>query len=111
MSTQLAFRTVVGGANIPAGETILLGTVDVSPFSRIRVVALERVGSTTGLNIRLVITEGQGELVTPLDTLHLSPHSQMTRVYDVPGTRLSILADAVGGAGADSFDVLLYGNG
>lgn len=110
MNTSLVFRTVVGGARIPAGQTILLGTVDVSPYSRIRVVALERVGSATGLNIRLVISAEGGELVTLLDALQLAPHSQITRVYDVPGTQLSLFADAVGGSGSDSFDVLLYGN-
>jgi type III secretion protein HrpB1 len=110
MSTKLAFRTKIGGAPIPAGETIMLGTVDVSAFSKIRVVADERVGSTTGINIRLAISEEGGELVALLDTLHLSPHSQLTRVYEVPGTHLTIFADAVGGTGTDGMDVLVYGN-
>ena len=108
MGTKLAFRTPVGAVSIPAGQSKELGTVDVSPFSQIRVVADERVGSGTGVNIRLTITEGN-ELVAQLDVLSLTPHSQVTKVYDVPGTKLTIFADAVGGKGSDGVDVLVYG--
>ena len=84
--------------------------VDVSKFSNIRVVADERVGSPTNIGIRLTITE-DNELVAQLDTFVLTPHSQITRVYEVPGTKLSIFGDAIGGAvGKDSLDVLVYGN-
>jgi type III secretion protein HrpB1 len=110
MPTTLAFRTPVGGVAIPAGQSKELGIVDVHNFSKIRVVADERVGSPTGLNIRLTITEGN-ELVAQLDVLSLAPHSQITRVYDVPGKMLTVFADAVGGgAGNDGLDVLIYGN-
>jgi type III secretion protein HrpB1 len=109
MSTKLAFRTAPGGVVIPAGQSKKLGSVDVTPYSQIRVVADERVGSGTGISIRLTITEGN-ELVAQLDILSLVPHSQVTRVYAVPGTKLTIFADAVGGAGTDAVDVLVYGN-
>ena len=79
MPTTLAFRTPVGGVSIPAAESKELGSVDVHQFSQIRVVADERVGSATGINVRLTITEGT-ELVAQLDTLSLAPHSQVTRV-------------------------------
>jgi len=109
MST-LAFRTQVGAVSIPAGTSQLLGTVDTSKFSKIRVVADERVGSPTNIGVRLTITEGS-ELVAQLDTFILTPHSQVTRVYDVPGAKLSIYADAIGGAvGKDSLDLLIYGS-
>jgi hypothetical protein len=58
MSTKLAFRTPAGAVVIPAGQSKQLGSVDVSPYSQIRVVADERAGSGTGVNIRLTITEG-----------------------------------------------------
>ena len=106
--TVLAFRTPVGGVSIPAGQSKELGVVDFSAFERIRVVADERVGSGSGINVRLTITEGN-ELVAQLDVLALSPHSQTTRVYEVPCTKLSIFADAIGGSGADALDVLVYG--
>ena len=106
--TTLAFRTQLGGVTIPAGQSKELGVVDVAPFERIRVVADERVGSGTGINVRLTITEGN-ELVAQLDVLHLMPHSQITRVYEVPGTKLTIFADAAGGSGNDALDVLIYG--
>src|SRR5581483_9036910 len=108
MTTKLAFRTPVGGVGIPAGQSKELGFVDVSAFSKIRIVADERIGSPTSVGIRMTIMEGN-ELVAQLDVLHLTPHSQVTRVYDAPGTKLGIFADAVGGAGSDAIDVLVYG--
>ena len=110
MPTKLAFRTKVGAVSIPTGGSLELGQVDVSPFTNIRVVADERVGSPTGINIRLTITEG-AELVAQLDVFHLAPHSQVTRVYNTPCAKLSIFADAIGGtAGKDAVDLLVYGS-
>jgi type III secretion protein HrpB1 len=103
----LAFRTPVGGVPIPAGQSKQLGAVDVSKYSKVRVVADERVGSGSGVTLRLTITEGN-ELVAQLATPHLAPHSQFTAVYDVPGTKLTVFADALAGAGSDSVDVLVY---
>ena len=108
MATVLAFRTPPGAVSIPAGQSKELGVVDVHRFERIRVVADERVGSGTGISVRLTITEGN-ELVAFLDVLHLHPHSQVTKVYEVPGTKLTVDADAVGGQGTDALDVLIYG--
>lgn len=108
MPTTLAFRTPVGGVSIPAGQSKQLGTVDVHNFSEIRVVADERVGSPTGVSIRLTITEGN-ELVAQLDVVPLAPHTQVTRVYSVPGRMLTVFADASSGAGSDALDVLIYG--
>jgi hypothetical protein len=108
-ATKLAFRTAPGAVSIPVGQSKQLGVVDVHPFERIRVVADERVGSASNVVIRLTITEGN-ELVAQLDTLTLSPHSQVTRVYEVPGTKLTVFADATGtGSGSASVDVLIYG--
>jgi hypothetical protein len=108
--TTLAFRTPVGGVSIPAGQSKELGKVEVGQFARIRVVSDERIGSATPINIRITITEGN-ELVAQLDTFQLTPHSQVTRVYEVPGTTLTIFADALPGAsGNDSLDLLVYGS-
>ena len=85
-----------------------MGAVDVHSFERIRVVADERVGSAGPVVIRLTITEGN-ELVSQLDTLTLQPHSQQTRVYEVPGNKLTIFADATGASGSSAVDVLVYG--
>jgi len=104
----LAFRTPPGGVTIPAGQSKQLGIVDVSQYERIRVVADERVGSGTGISVRITITEGN-ELVSQLDVLHLTPHAEVTRVYEVPGTKLTIFADATAGSGQDALDVLVYG--
>ena len=109
LGTNLAFRTQPGGVVVPAGQSMKLGAVDVSPFSKIRVIADERADSQTGVNIRLTITEGD-EFVGQLDTLELTPGAQVTRVYDVPGTYLTVFADAVDGTGSDGVDVLIYGS-
>ena len=69
----------------------------------------ERIDSTSNIILRLTFTEGE-ELVAQLDTIVLTPHSQMTRVYEVPGTQLSVYADSVGVAGSTgALDVLIYG--
>jgi len=105
----LAFRTQVGAVTIPGGQTKLLGVVDVSMYDRIRLVTDERIDSTSNIILRLTFTEGE-ELVAQLDTIMLTPHSQLTRVYDLPGTQLSVYADSVGAAGTKgSVDVLIYG--
>jgi type III secretion protein HrpB1 len=109
MSTKLAFRTPPGGVAIAAGQSKRLGTIDVASYSKIRVVADERVGAPSNVLIRMTLTEG-GESVAQLDVLSLSPHSQVTRVYDVPGTQLTVYADAMGGSGSDGIDLLVYGS-
>jgi hypothetical protein len=87
-----------------------LGYVDTSKCERIRVVADERIGSGSGVRIRLTIMDGN-ELVAFLDELYLSPFSQITRVYEVPGVKLAVDADALPGSGTgnDGVDVLIYG--
>jgi hypothetical protein len=122
MSTILAFSTPLGGLAIAAGGTKQLGPVDVSPYSKIRVVANERrpgslidPANRTGINIRLCTAEANiyGVAVTcvaQLDVFQLLPGSQVTRVYDVPGTNLFLFADAIAGQGSDCVDLLIYGS-
>jgi len=110
MATVLAFRTAPGAVSFPDNSLQNLGSVDVSSFSQIRVVTDERGDSTSNVTILLTITEGN-ELVAQLDTLTLSPGSQVTNVYAVPGTTLTIYAQGNGsGAGSDAVDLLIYGN-
>jgi hypothetical protein len=105
----LAFRTKVGAESIKGGQTIELGTVEVGHFQKIRLVCDERIGSTCNVLVRMTIMEGN-ELVASLDQVLLTPHAQTTRVYDVPGTQLSISIDGIGSATTQgAVDVLLYG--
>jgi type III secretion protein HrpB1 len=90
-------------------RTVKGARADVSAYDQIRVVADERVGSGSNVQIRITITEG-GELVAQLDTFSLTPESQVTRVYEVPATKLTLFADAGSGSGTDAFDVLVYGS-
>ena len=108
--TALAFRTPPGAVSIPVGQSKELGQVNVKKYKRIRIIADERAGSAGPIRIRVTITEGK-ELLAQLDTLTLQPHTQLTRVYEVPGRKLTIFADAVsGGTGNSSVDVLIYGS-
>lgn len=110
MSTTLAFRTPPGAVSIPVGQSKELGVVNVQPFSKIRLLADERDGSAGSVRIRLTVTEGN-ELVAQLDTPVLTPHAELTRVYDVPGVTLTVFADAIGpGSGSAAVDVLIYGH-
>ena len=70
----------------------------------------ERVGSGTGVRIRLTIMDGN-ELVAFLDQIDVAPHGQVTRVYEVPGVKLSVDMDALPGPSTskDSVDVLIFG--
>ncbi len=105
----LAFRTKVGAETINAGQTKDLGMVDVSHFEKIRVVADERTGSGCNVIVRLTITEGN-ELVAFLDEFTLMPHQQMTKLYDVPCTKLMVSLVGVGAPGTTGgADVLMYG--
>ena len=106
--SKLLWRTPVGAVTVPAGTSKQLGIVDVTAYSKIRIVADERVGSGSGVVIRVTITEGS-ELVAQLDTISLAPHAQTTRVYDIPGSKLTIFVDALAGVGSDGVDVLIYG--
>jgi len=113
MSTTLAFRTLpASGVQVLPGQSTQLGVVDVSPYNCIRIVADERVASGTPVNIRLVISEGPGgiEPIAQLDAFTLTPCAQVTRVYEVPGTQLTLYADAMPGGGNDAVDVLVYGS-
>jgi type III secretion protein HrpB1 len=105
----LAFRTTQGGEKINAGQSRELGTVDVASFDKIRLVVDERMGSTCNVIVRLTITEND-EAVALLDHVMLTPQSQNTRVYDVPGSRIAVAIDGIGSAGTSATaDVLIYG--
>ena len=105
----LAFRTPPGAKSVNAGQTENLGTVDTSRFDKIRLVIDERIDSTCNVIVRLTIMEG-AELVAFLDEVTLRPHSQLTRIYDVPATKLEVSIVGVGLPGTKgAVDVLIYG--
>jgi hypothetical protein len=85
MGTTLAFRTPSGAVDVPVGKTKELGTVNVHPFERIRVVADERGGSAGPVVIRLTITEGD-ELVGA--ARHVDPPAQHRANPGVRGTEI-----------------------
>jgi hypothetical protein len=112
MATTLAFNTPPVAAIIPAGKSHDLGTVDVHTFNRIRVLAAERPGSAASVAIVLYLLEEKGTLtVGILDTLTLKAGDQITRVYEAPGTMLSIVAILTGApAPTAGVDVWVWGS-
>lgn len=105
----LAYRTILGSEPIKGGESKVLAQIDTSNYERIRIVADERVDSTCNVAIRITVTEGN-EWVAFLDHIILTPHSQMTRVYEVPCTELTIAIDGIGAPTTRAgVDVLIYG--
>jgi hypothetical protein len=106
----LAFRTTVGGITLKGGETKVLGVIDTTKFDKICIVADERIGSTCNIWVRLTITETGNEWVAFLDHFMLTPHSEITKVYNLPCKAITITIDGVGvPTNSGTLDVLLYG--
>ncbi len=100
---------------IKANETVVLGTLDTSRFDKVRLVAANEE-SNCNVHFQFNIMEpermGKGEVFEPfdLDQFTLKPHSQSTRVYDVPATKLEVVITGVGKLGATAtVEVLIYG--
>lgn len=83
MPTTLVFYKRFGPED---GDDI--GAVDVHEFAQIRVTAYLHRDSSSDAHIRFD-AEDAGEAPT-LDLLPLGPASEITRVYDVPGTTLRL---------------------
>jgi len=104
--TTLAFRTDPGGVKIVPGNSRDLGVIDIHNFERIRVIADQRADNATDVIIRLAIIEA--ELTAILDVMLIASGSQSTRVYEMPGTKLAISANAAGSSPA-LVEVWVYG--
>ena len=96
---------------VKSQQTEIFGTVDTSRFDKIRLVAANE--STSNVHLWLKIMEPEGGRVEErfvLDQFTLQPHNQLTRVYDVPATKLEVSAVALGKPGTSAeVEVLIYG--
>jgi hypothetical protein len=110
--SQLVFRTPDGGLSIHSGITEL-GVVDISAFSKIRILARPRffIGGAR-LNLLLQSIEGSDVSFTISKLDLLAPALTPTEVYDVPGKTLKIIAEAEFQNPQDTIltDILIYGN-
>jgi len=101
---------------VTAGQFAFLTNVEVSCASKIRIYVGESSDSPTRATLRIVDHQISDPPIMPdaltLDTLSLSPHSQLTKVYDAPGKELNFIVDAAGPAsrGLDRINILIYGN-
>lgn len=97
---------------VKAGQTETFGTLDTSRFDKIRLVAANEA-STCNVQVWLKIMEPEGRGVEErfiLDEFMLKPHNQLTRVFDVPATKLEVSVVGVGRPGTQAeVEVLIYG--
>jgi hypothetical protein len=107
---ELVWRTPAGGISIHSGPTDV-GVVDVSAYSKIRVLARPHFYIAGDLKIYLKLTEGSDAffIIDSLDLFAAGNHP--TRVYDVPGSKLTIFAEAKFQSPQDAIpiDVVIYG--
>lgn len=97
---------------VKAGQTEIFGTLDTSRFDKIRLVAANEQ-STCNVHLWLKILEPEGRGVEErfiLDEFMLKPHNQLTRVFDVPATKLEVTVMGVGKPGTQAeVEVLIFG--
>ena len=97
---------------VKAGQTEIFGTLDTSRFDKIRLVAANEQ-STCNVQVWLKIMEPEGRVAEErfvLDEFMLKPHNQLTRVFDVPATKLEVSVAGVGKTGTQAeVEVLIYG--
>ena len=94
---------------VKAGQTETFGTLDTSRFDKIRLVAANEQ-STCAVHVWLkIIEEPEGERFF-LDQFTLSPQNQLTRVYDVPATKVEVSIAGVGRPNTNAeVEVLIFG--
>jgi hypothetical protein len=81
-ATQLVFRTPESGVTVTRGQRLTIATLDLSPYDRVRVVAVSRAngngfGPRLPATVRLFI--GEGEALALFDTLTFTPDSTVVR--------------------------------
>ena len=112
-TTKLVFRARTGnafGISIPVGTQVPFKSIDVSQYRKIRIIAKELPGSVSGVYVTLMMMEG-GDSVGELEPLTLTPGTSQTKVFDVPGTSLGIIAQAqASGRGSNTIEILIYGS-
>ncbi|MYL36858.1 hypothetical protein [Halobacillus litoralis] len=110
---NLIFMTEPGGQTVESGATVdvtkdLRGGIDVRPFYSIRVAGGNRVVSEGPVTFKLIMkVEGVNFLL--LDSFRVIPGQQFTRVFNVPGTGLTIKTEADEGSGLNAVDVVVFG--
>jgi type III secretion protein HrpB1 len=101
MPTEVAFSA---SRNIT--EATSIGNFATDLYARIRVLATQTGGDST-LEVRLVISEGEGAL-GDLDRYLLDQGESVQRVYEVPGTRLGVYVTPLQSE-ASGIDVWIWG--
>jgi len=86
-TTQLIYSTPANGTYISGQQT--LAVIDVSNYSQIRVIA-----NTDG-NVKVTLTEEEfGTYFVKMDSVNITPDQVLSKVYDVPGRKLVVIANA-----------------
>lgn len=96
---------------VGVGQTAIFGTLDTSRFDKIRFVAANEE-STCDVHVSLMTIEEPESEPFILDQFILAPQHQLTRVYDVPGTKVEVSVTGLPGrlrAKQAEVEVLIFG--
>jgi hypothetical protein len=103
MPNEVAFSTTDS-----VQQSTDLGSFQTSRYQRIRVLADCRSGSTSSVEIRLVLAESGGA-VGYLDRYVLARGNSVQQVYEVPGTEIVVAANPQVAGGTAEIDVTVWG--
>jgi hypothetical protein len=111
--TKLLFQSPEGYFTIPAGQTILIGHLDVKDYGQIRVV-YGNMSASAGSATFFSSTEDvpQDNMVGVLEGnegLTVLPGVNLTRVYDLPGTRLVFQVTSNATTGSSTVFLYIWG--
>ncbi len=98
LRTQLLYRTPSGGAYISNQQSLAI--IDVSQYSQIRVIA-----NVNG-NVNITLTEYEsGQYIVSMDRVNVTDTNFLSKVYDVPGKQLVVIANASQGTARLFLDI------
>lgn len=113
--TKRIFRTPAGGISAPAGQYTLIGDVDVSQYSQIRLQLHAKctndIGSEASFFITLVDNEGSTQELPPFDNFQINCGygTAISKTYDIPGRILRIQTSSDNSANPPNVEVLVWG--
>jgi hypothetical protein len=113
-NTILIFRTgrPPGAVAIPFNHPVDFGSLPVSQYRRIRICANSN-GSVSNVKVRLLIVQDNVP-IGELEPIVLTPNSLQTKLYEVPGLIIRVVASSAPATGStarsNALDMAVYGS-